>query len=152
MHWRWRRHGHGFGVDLIQQQGPTIVQIGLHGHHIAVRLGQNLHQAWGAIEADGVFTTLKRHLQLTSAVHFFLARQMADKEVFGLRQQVGVDGGGRLGCIGNADVKLRPLFGKAGIHMGHGSVLQRKDGVCLFKINLHITPLQSIQFELVFLR
>ena len=38
-----------------------------------------------------------------------------------------------LGVIG-----ALPLFGKAGIHMGHGRVLQRKDGVRLFKINLHI--------------
>ena len=88
---------------------------------------------------------------MAQGVHFFLAGQMADKEVFGLRQQVGVDGGGRLGCIGNADVKLRPFFRKPRIHMRHGGVLQGEDGVRLFKINLHITPLQSIQFELVFL-
>jgi acetyl-CoA C-acetyltransferase len=65
VHWRWRRHGHGFGVDLTQQQRATVVQSRLHGYHIAVRLGQHLHQTRCAVKADGVFTALKRHLQMT---------------------------------------------------------------------------------------
>ena len=109
-----------------------------------MRIGQHLHPARGAVAHDGVFAAFEGRLHRTQVVGFGFAGQVADEEVFGLRQQVAVDRGGRLGAVDDANIELGALFGKARIHVNHGPGIGRKNHVRFFKVNLHIAPVQLV--------